>query len=285
MNALTIPRYDMQQGLSGYLRQVNAAPMLTLEEEQSYARSFRDNNDLEAASKMVLSHLRYVAKVARGFVGYGLPLGDLIQEGNVGLMKAVKKFDPEQNVRLVSFAMHWIKAEIYEYVLKNWRIVKVATTKAQRKLFFNLRKAKKSTDWLKQGEVHALANNLDVEESVVVEMEQRMTGHDVAFNYLSDADDDNNYSPEDYMADNRYNPERIASSEDQATNENEKVYSALESLDSRSQDIIRRRWLSEDESKSTLHELADEYNVSAERIRQIEKQAMNKMKNAMVVIP
>jgi RNA polymerase sigma-32 factor len=267
-------------GLAGYLQAVNAAPVLSAEEEHQLAVRYHDEDDLDAARQLVVSHLRHVVKVARGFTGYGLPLTDLIQEGNIGLMKAVKNYDPYRGVRLVSFAVHWIRAEIYDYVLKNWRIVKVATTKAQRKLFFNLRKAKNRLAWLNDEEVDTIAENLDVPAKTVREMESRMSGRDIAFDGPDSDSEDDIVSPAGYLPDMRYNPEVIAGNADSATEQSERIRDAIGSLDDRSRDIVQRRWLNEDE-KPTLHELAAEYKVSAERIRQIEKRAMEKMRERL----
>jgi RNA polymerase sigma-32 factor len=267
-------------GLAGYLQAVNAAPVLSAEEEHQLAVRYHDEDDLDAARQLVVSHLRHVVKVARGFTGYGLPLTDLIQEGNIGLMKAVKNYDPYRGVRLVSFAVHWIRAEIYDYVLKNWRIVKVATTKAQRKLFFNLRKAKNRLAWLNDEEVDTIAENLDVPAKTVREMESRMSGRDIAFDGPDSDSEDDIVSPAGYLPDMRYNPEVIAGNADNATEQSERIRDAIGSLDDRSRDIVQRRWLNEDE-KPTLHELAAEYKVSAERIRQIEKRAMEKMRERL----
>ena len=241
---------------------------------------FHHQQDVEAAHQLVVSHLRHVVHVAKGFTGYGLPLADLIQEGNIGLMKAVKNFDPERGIRLVSYAVHWVKAEIYDYVLRNWKIVKIATTKAQRKLFFNLRKAKKSLTWLNEQETHDLAENLDVPVKTVREMEMRISNTDVAFDGPDSNDDEFAASPAGYLPDMRYNPETLVMGEQHNENSNSSVNNALSELDERSQDILQRRWLSE--NKATLHELAAEYGVSAERIRQIEKRAMEKMKSYLV---
>ena len=227
--------------------------------------------------------MRFVVLTARGFTGYGLPLADLIQEGNIGLMKAVKNFDPDRGVRLVSFAMHWIRSEIYDYILKNWRIVKVATTKAQRKLFFNLRKSRKRLGWMNQDDVRSLSNNLDVPEKTVLEMESRMSGTDVAFDMDSDNDDDSAYvAPAGYLADNRYNPEAMYEKDTATSRNSDKLELALAQLDERSQDIVQKRWLNPDDKKATLTELADKYGVSAERIRQIEKKAFSQMKGELV---
>lgn len=268
------------QGLSSFMKIANAAPVLTVEQEVALATDFRDNNDLDAARELVVSHMRYVIRVAKGFSGYGLPIADLIQEGNIGLMKAVKSFDPDRGVRLVSFASHWVKAEIYDYVIRNWKIVKVATTKAQRKLFFNLRKARKSLNTMTQEETHLLAEDLNVPIKTVREMEVRLTGKDVAFDYGSDDDGEFSASPAGYLPDMRYNPEEIVSEKSESKSQSNALHSAISSLDARSQDILRRRWLNED-NKATLTDLATEYGVSAERIRQIEKVAMTKMKNQL----
>ncbi len=269
------------QGLAQYLQQVNEAPILTADEERALAVRLRDEDDLDAARQLVFSHLRYVISVARGFMGYGLPIQDLIQEGNIGLMKAVKRFDPDRDVRLVSFAVHWIRAEIYDYVIKNWRIVKVATTKAQRKLFFNLRKSRDRIGWMRQNEVDDIADRLDVDSGVVKEMESRLSGSDVSFDPL-ESDDELIPSPAGYLADNRYDPARVLSRADQAAERTTALGNALAKLDDRSRDIIQRRWLNEDAPKPTLSDLADEYGVSAERIRQIEKKAMDNMKAVLV---
>ena len=278
--ALPIPFDITNQGLASYVQAVNAVPMLSNEREHELAVRFRIHGDLDAARELVVSHLRYVVRVARGFSGYGLPLADLIQEGNIGLMKAVKNFDPARKVRLVSFAVHWIRAEIYDFVLRNWRIVKVATTKAQRKLFFNLRKSKNHLGWLSQDEVEALADQLDVPTDTVQEMESRMSSSDVSFDGFDDGDEDGAMiSPAGYIQDMRYNPERLASALDSEAERREQLESSLAKLDERSRVIIRRRWL--EDPKSTLHQLAGEYGVSAERIRQIEKRALNTMKDQL----
>jgi RNA polymerase sigma-32 factor len=267
-------------GLAGYLQAVNNAPVLSAEEEHQLAVRYQDEDDLDAARQLVVSHLRHVVKVARGFTGYGLPLTDLIQEGNIGLMKAVKNFDPYRGVRLVSFAVHWIRAEIYDYVLRNWRIVKVATTKAQRKLFFNLRKAKSRLAWLNDEEIDTIAEDLDVPAKTVREMESRMSGHDIAFDGPDSDNEDDIVSPAGYLPDMRYNPEVVAGQADSDAEQSDRIREAIESLDDRSRDIVQRRWLNEDD-KPTLHDLAAEYNVSAERIRQIEKRAMEKMRERL----
>ncbi len=269
------------QGLASYLQNINRLPMLSVDEERDLATRYRDEGDLDAARQLVVSHLRYVVRVARGLRGYGLPEADLIQEGNIGLMKAVKSFDPTRGVRLVSFAVHWIRAEIYDYILRNWRIVKVATTKAQRKLFFNLRKSRKRLGWLTQEEGDNLAAKLDVKRETVDQMEMRMSGTDIAFDMDNDSDDDTAYiAPAGYLQDMRFNPESLAAKADQEESRHNQVSDALASLDDRSRDIVQRRWLTEDK-KPTLHELAAEYGISAERIRQIEKKAMDSMKNVL----
>jgi RNA polymerase sigma-32 factor len=256
---------------------VNSIPLLTPEQERSLAESLFYEQDLGAARQMVLAHLRFVVHIARSYSGYGLAQADLIQEGNVGLMKAVKRFNPEMGVRLVSFAVHWIKAEIHEFILRNWRIVKVATTKAQRKLFFNLRSQKKRLAWLNNEEVHRVAESLGVEPREVREMESRLTGQDMAFDPAAEADDDSAFqSPANYLEDHRYDPARQLEDADWSDNSNSNLHEALEVLDDRSRDILYQRWLAEE--KATLHELAEKYNVSAERIRQLEKSAMNKLK-------
>jgi RNA polymerase sigma-32 factor len=277
-NTLPIPiDIPSSQGLASYIQAVNAAPVLSAEQERELAVRYGQDNDLDAARELIMSQLRHVVRVARGFSGYGLPLGDLIQEGNIGLMKAVKGFDPERGVRLVSFAVHWIKAEIYDYVLRNWRIVKMATTKAQRKLFFNLRKSKTRLGWLRESEIDRIADNLDVPTDTVRQMEARLAGMDVSFD--GDDTDDECVAPASYLPDLQYNPERLVSMAHEKESRNLKLQQAMTKLDERSQDIVRRRWLEED--KPTLHQLAAEYDVSAERIRQIEKRAMEKMKDQL----
>jgi RNA polymerase sigma-32 factor len=264
--------------LDAYIQEVNKIPMLTLEEEQDLAQRYRDHDDLEAARRLVLAHLRFVVHVAKGYTGYGLQLGDLVQEGNIGLMKAVKRFDPDREVRLVSFAVHWIRAEMHEFILRNWRIVKVATTKAQRKLFFNLRKSKKRLGWLNMEEVNTVAHDLGVKPEVVMEMESRLSGQDVGFDLSSDSDDDDapRVTPAAYLQSDSDTPEVALEMEDLESHQNSLLYEGLGQLDERSQDIIRSRWLTD--QKSTLQELADRYGVSAERIRQLEVNAMNKMR-------
>ena len=265
--------------LDSYISTVYRMPVLSVEDERSLAFSLRDNNDLEAARKLVLHNLRFVVQVARGYSGYGLPLGDLIQEGNIGLMKAVKRFDPDVGVRLVSFAVHWIRAEIHEFILRNWRIVKVATTKAQRKLFFNLRGAKKRLGWLNREEVETVANDLGVSPKEVMEMEARLSNHDMAFDPEPEDSDERSFSPAAYLSDERPDPASKLEADDWAEHHETRLKSALAALDDRSRDIITRRWLNE--PKATLHELADVYGISAERIRQLENNAMRKLKGAI----
>ena len=270
--AISLPQ---DSNLAGFLKVANNAPVLSAEQEARLARRFRDEEDVEAARDLVLSQLRNVIHVAKGFTGYGLPVADLIQEGNIGLMKAVKNYDPDRGIRLVSYAVHWIKAEIYEYVLKNWKIVKVATTKAQRKLFFNLRKSRTTLSAMNEQETNDLAEKLDVPVKTVRQMEQRMTSSDVAFDGADSDDDDFVTSPAGYLPDMRYNPEELVMREQNSDNNRNSLYQAIEQLDERSKDILQRRWLSD--SKATLHELAAEYSESAERIRQSEKRAMEEM--------
>ncbi|HRN58966.1 MAG TPA: RNA polymerase sigma factor RpoH [Chiayiivirga sp.] len=267
--------------LDAYIGAVNRIPVLTVEEEQELAHRYLDDQDLSAARSLVLSHLRFVVHVARGYSGYGLQIADLIQEGNIGLMKAVKRFDPTQGVRLVSFAVHWIRAEMHEFILKNWRIVKIATTKAQRKLFFNLRKSRKRLGWMNHSEVQAVARDLNVPESEVLEMEARLSGRDIGFETPVDADEDAPPAPMAYLVAPDADPAHAYAREDEEGSQLELLREGLAQLDARSRDIIRRRWL-DDERKMTLQELADEYGVSAERIRQIEANAMKKMKALLV---
>ena len=276
------PVYALVPGanLEAYVHAVNSIPLLSPEQERELGESLFYQQDLEAARQMVLAHLRFVVHIARSYSGYGLPQADLIQEGNVGLMKAVKRFNPEMGVRLVSFAVHWIKAEIHEFILRNWRIVKVATTKAQRKLFFNLRSQKKRLAWLNNDEVKAVAESLGVEPHEVREMESRLTGQDMAFDPAADADDDSAFqSPAHYLEDHRYDPARQLEDSDWSDSATANLHEALERLDERSRDILYQRWLAEE--KATLHDLAAKYNVSAERIRQLEKNAMNKLKGSI----
>jgi RNA polymerase sigma-32 factor len=266
--------------IEAYAQSIKAIPMLTAEEERELARFLREDNDLESARVLVMSHLRFVMHIAHSYRGYGLPQSDLIQEGNIGLMKAVKRFDPNVGVRLVSFAVHWIRAEIHEYILRNWRIVKVATTKSQRKLFFNLRSAKKRIGWFNHAEIERVAEDLGVSPKDVREMETRLSTHDLAFDAPSDADEETEIiSPAGYLEDNRYNPADIAELDDWVAFGHGQLYAAIGKLDLRSQDILKQRWLSEE--KSTLQQLAEHYNVSAERIRQIENNAMKKLKKSI----
>jgi RNA polymerase sigma-32 factor len=262
--------------LDAYIAGVNAIPVLSAAEEQRLARRFRDYNDLDAARELVISQLRFVVHIARGYNGYGLPLGDLIQEGNIGLMKAVKRFDPDVGVRLVSFAVHWIRAEIHEFVLRNWRLVKVATTKAQRKLFFNLRKAKKFLGWLSPEDTAAIAADLGVSEREVTEMEKRLSGHDIAFDPLPGDDDEKAFAPAQYLHSATPDPADVIEADDWQDRTNDRLLLALDELDERSRDILRERWLTE--KKSTLQELAKRYGVSAERIRQIEQRAIRALR-------
>ena len=281
-NALALRQPTMLMPLAGsldaYIGSVSRIPLLDAAEEQRLATQLHEKNDLAAAQQLVISNLRFVVHIARGYLGYGLPLADLIQEGNIGLMKAVKRFDPNVGVRLISFAVHWVKAEIHEYILKNWRIVKIATTKAQRKLFFNLRSSKTRLGWMNQAEVEAIARDLKVKPEEVLQMESRLGGGDVSFNITS-SDDENAYVPEDYLADGSDAYAAIEQAEWQEERE-DKMRQALVSLDDRSRDILNRRWLA-DGDKVGLQELADEYGVSAERIRQIEVAAMKKMRKAI----
>jgi RNA polymerase sigma-32 factor len=263
--------------LNAYITAVNGIPVLTAEEELDLANKYFYHEDLDAARKLVLAHMRFVVYMAKSYSGYGLSEADLIQEGNVGLMKAVKRFNPEKGVRLVSFAVHWIKAEMHEFILRNWRIVKVATTKAQRKLFFNLRGSKKRLGWLSKEEADQVAADLGVDPKAVMQMEGRLGAYDASFDAAPDSDDDEAaITPAQYLEDVRYDPARNIEEEDYAESSADNLYLALEGLDERSKDILTLRWLSDD--KATLHELADKYQVSAERIRQLEKNAMNKVK-------
>ena len=266
--------------LDAYLERVSRIPVLSREEERALADRFRRDNDLSAARHLVLSHLRFVVHIARGYGGYGLPVGDLIQEGNVGLMKAVKRFDPSMNVRLVSFAVHWIRAEIHEYVLRNWRLVKIATTKAQRKLFFNLRKLKKNLAWLTAEETAAVARDLGVSISEVTEMEKRLAARDLSFDPTPEADDEDVFSPATYLPAADSDPAESVEAAEWESDSSDRLRGALDSLDARSRDILQRRWMTDD--KATLHELADKYGVSAERIRQIESNALGKLRGLMV---
>jgi len=262
--------------IDAYISGAYQIPVLTADEERELAERLRDHGDMTAARRLVLSHLRFVIRIARGYLGYGLPLPDLIQEGSVGLMKAVRRFEPDVGVRLVSFAVHWIRAEIHEYILRNWRIVKVATTKAQRKLFFNLRSAKKRLGWFTHAEVLGVAEDLGVKPETVLEMESRLANQDVAFDGLDSDDDEGPSAPSTFLPDMRMEPASAIEREDTVTDRREQLFSALEELDERSKTILQARWLAE--KKQTLHELAQQFGVSAERIRQIEKNAMKKMR-------
>jgi RNA polymerase sigma-32 factor len=276
--AHNLPIPSAMGSLEAYIGAVHQIPVLSVEDEQRLARRLREDNDLQAAQELILSHLRFVVHVARGYSGYGLPLGDLVQEGNIGLMKAVKRFDPAVGVRLVSFAVHWIRAEMHEFIIKNWRIVKVATTKAQRKLFFNLRKSKTRLGWLNAEEVRVVARDLNVSEREVLEMESRLAGRDVGFDLPDDADEDHGPpAPASYLMASEADPAAAYESADSEADQLELLREGMARLDARSRDIIRRRWLDAD-SKVTLQELADEYGVSAERIRQVEANALKKMK-------
>ncbi|HXI75989.1 MAG TPA: RNA polymerase sigma factor RpoH, partial [Steroidobacteraceae bacterium] len=257
--------------LDSYIDRVSQIPVLSKEDEIALATRFRSEADLDAARQLVLSHLRFVVHIARGYLGYGLPMGDLVQEGNVGLMKAVKRFDPTVGVRLVSFAVHWIRAEIHEYVLRNWRLVKVATTKSQRKLFFNLRKMKKNLAWLSEAETAAVARDLGVDVADVREMEQRLSARDMSFDPTPESDEEDTYSPAMYLPASHADPAIEVESEEWEEDSTERLSIALEKLDERSRSILKRRWMTED--KATLHELADEYGISAERVRQVESNA------------
>ena len=267
--------------IESYLSSVHAIPILTKEQEQELAIRLYEEDDLDAARQLVIHHLRFVVHIARSYQGYGLPLGDIVQEGNVGLMKAVDKYDPHRGVKLVSFAVHWIKAEIHEYILRNWRQVKIATTKAQRKLFFNLRSKKKSLDWLTKDEAEKIAEDLNVDVKDVLHMENRLSSNDSSFDSpVPTGDDDEMMSPSQYLEDKRYDPELIVANEQAADINSQDLTEALKVLDDRSKDILQRRYLAD--TKATLHDLADEYDVSAERIRQIENSALKKLKSVMV---
>lgn len=281
-NALSIAQRSLSVGsLGSYVNWANQIPMLTLEEEQELGHKLKDNNDLEAARKLIMSHLRLVVKIARGYDGYGLQQADLVQEGNIGLMKAVKRFDPEVGVRLVSFAIHWIRAEIHEFILRNWRIVKIATTKAQRKLFFNLRKASKKRGWFSSDEIKTIASELNVNEKDVRQMEMRLNSFDQAFDAYTDDDAElGNFAPAQYLEDHSSRVEDNLTNSDWQENQTSSLRSALKNLDDRSRDILEKRWLSED-NKQTLHDLAATYKISAERVRQLEKAAMQKLRDLM----
>ncbi|WP_102797546.1 RNA polymerase sigma factor RpoH [Bowmanella denitrificans] len=275
--ALSVPQTG---SLEAYMQAVSSIDMLTAEEEKELAERLHHQGDLEAARRLIMSHLRFVVHIAKSYSGYGLPQADLIQEGNIGLMKAVKRFDPGVGVRLVSFAVHWIKAEIHEFVLRNWRIVKVATTKAQRKLFFNLRKAKKRLGWFTHEEVQKVADELGVSTKEVLQMEARMSSQDQAFDLANDDDDSSNFAPVQYLEDKSADVESTVLDADWDESSTQRLHSAIKTLDERSQHIIQCRWLTDD--KTTLQDLADKYQVSAERVRQIEKNALKKLQAAMV---
>jgi len=278
----TLPILLGSSNLESYMRAVRSIPILTLEEEQQYAIDLQETGNIASAQKLILPHLRFVIKVANNYAGYGLSIADLIQEGNIGLMKAVKRFRPEVGVRLVSYAVHWIKAEIHEFILKNWRIVKIATTKAQRKLFFKLRSQKTRLGWFKPEEIEQVAETLGVTKENVVEMENRLNNQDVGFSMNNDDDDDSAYlAPENTLVSSTPSPELILEAKDFEQQNHNQLSEALEALDERSRTIVKRRWLNDD-SKATLHELADEYGVSAERIRQIEKNAFKTIKATFV---
>jgi RNA polymerase sigma-32 factor len=262
-----------------YAERISRIPVLTREQELELASRFRNDEDLEAARTLVMSHLRFVLHIARGYSGYGLPIGDLVQEGNVGLMKAVKRFQPDMGVRLVSFAVHWIRAEIHDYVLRNWRLVKIATTKAQRKLFFNLRRMKKNLAWLSHDETQAVANDLGVTVAEVTEMEKRLSARDLSFDPAPDTDDEDSYGPSLYLPAPDADPAMQAEDSEWDADVRDRLTGAVARLDARSQDILQRRWIADD--KATLHELADEYGISAERVRQIEAAALKRLKSLM----
>ena len=279
MNQMTNLQFALPVGsIDSYVHSVNQIPILSFEEEQRLARLLQNQDDIEAARLLVMSHLRFVVKIARGYSGYGLQQSDLIQEGNIGLMKAVKRFDPDVGVRLVSFAVHWIRAEIHEFILKNWRVVKIATTKAQRKLFFNLRSSKKRLGWLNQQEINEVASALGVKPSEVIEMEKRMSNYDAGIDTHCD-DDENSVAPINYLENNEAGPEELLENAQNINYEQEKLKNAISLLDSRSKDIIASRWLAE--KKKTLHDLAAIHNISAERVRQIENAAIKKLKESI----
>ncbi len=282
MNTALVPAYQQHpvsvSNLSAYIQQVNAFAMLNAEEERALAIELFEHGNVEAAQQLIVSNLRFVVKIARGYMGYGLQLNDLIQEGNIGLMKAVKRFSPEHNVRLISYAVHWIKAEIHEFVIRNWKIVKIATTKPQRKLFFKLRNSKKRLGWFNHNEVQDVAKTLGVKPETVLEMESRLSNYDVAFDSPDNENDEHAFSPSAYLIDQRVDPAKQLEIDDSQSQHLALMASSLQQLDQRSRDIIQQRWLNED--KSTLHELADTYQVSAERIRQIEQNAIKKLRVA-----
>ena len=281
-NSLALPITLTAENFDSYLNVVGQTNKLNAEEERALAMLYRDHEDLDAAKQLVMANLRFVAHVARGYNGYGLPMNDIVQEGNIGLMKAVKRFDPDVGVRLVSFAVHWIRAEIHEYVIKNWRIVKVATTKSQRKIFFNLRKSKKKLGWLSKADAEAIAENLNVDLKTVYEMETRLDGKDMAFDLPeNDANDEAYNAPVSYLQQHNADPALLLENADWKGHKESLLSNAMQDLDERSQDIVASRWLTE--KKMTLHELAERYNVSAERIRQLEKNAMKKLKGAVSI--
>lgn len=283
-NALTLPALSAVDSLEQFTRAIKAYPVLTAEEEHELAVRFKNDNDLDAARQLILSHLRLVASIARNYVGYGLPQADLIQEGNIGLMKAVKRFDPDHGVRLVSFAMHWIKAEIHEYIVRNWRLVKIATTKAQRKLFFNLRSMKSDASLsIQPAEAARIAKELNVKPEEVLEMEARLNGHEISLEANIDDDSEESYSPISYLPDESLSPHEMIEAKQSEEAETSGLAHALSSLDERSRRVVEARWLHESGGK-TLHELADEFGVSAERIRQIEQKAMQKIKSHMLTV-
>ncbi len=264
--------------LDAYIRQVNSIAMLDADEEHALALQLQQQGNIDAAQKLIVANLRFVVKIARGYMGYGLQLNDLIQEGNIGLMKAVKRFSPDRNVRLISYAVHWIKAEIHEYVIRNWKIVKIATTKAQRKLFFKLRGSKKRLGWFNQAEAQEVAQDLGVKTETVLEMETRLSGQDLAYDLPASDDDEHSFAPAAYLTDMSNDPAQYLENEDSQSQHLQLMSSSLQTLDERSKDIIQRRWL--DENKATLHELAEKYQVSAERIRQLEQNAIKKLRVA-----
>lgn len=282
---MTLPYNLSAASFDGYLTAINQLEPLSLEQEQELARRFHDDNDLEAARLLVMSNLRFVVHVARGYAGYGLSLNDIVQEGNIGLMKAVKRFDPNVGVRLITFAVHWIRAEIHEYVIKNWRVVKIATTKAQRKLFFNLRKSKKKLGWLSHDEAKAIAGDLGVKLESVYEMEKRLSASDLAFDLKAEDNSDHGEksvtTPSQFLVQQGTDPAQVLEKEDWGSHNNQLMFQAMATLDERSQDILQNRWLSE--QKMTLQDLANRYAVSPERIRQLEKVAMGKIKEAMLL--
>lgn len=280
MTAISLQNLTPGQSLESYMRAIATRPVLSADEELDLARKFRQYGDLEAARQLVISHLRFVVHMAKGYAGYGLPLSDLIQEGNVGLMKAVRRFDPEVGVRLISFAVHWIKSEIHEFILRNWRIVKIATTKAQRKLFYNLRSAKKRLGWFNRQEIEEVAADLGVPADTVVEMEKRMAATDASFEgHANDADDYDALAPAQYLADEDSDPALVVMEADTEARNAPALQAAIAELDGRSADIVKQRWLSEE--KSTLRELADQYGISIERIRQLEQNAFKKMRGLL----